>query len=263
MAHSLDQQARTNPHQTPPHPKPPASPRCPPLRLIRVRLVPTVRLCAGAVTRWSCRYPQWRSCGHCNQGNPDPTRVSQEQEVPSASDTHHLPVSQHPTPRLRPPAATRSHCSHDGWAGGPAATPWGVHRHPRLRQLSYFARQWHINSRCSRGTSAVTSKHLKSSPGRGRWGFLSGRSPAIPGAAGGGVLHIWGHYLPSECYRHRPHLGFSNGWECTKRADYLRSALCGVARGAFCHACGVHRGILGVMTLVQSFRTCSRRSGRR
>ena len=27
------------------------------------------------------------------------------------------------------------------------------------------------------------------------------------------LLHIWGHYLPSECYRHRPHLGFSNGWD--------------------------------------------------
>ena len=63
-------------------------------------------------------------------------------------------------------------------------------------------------------------------------------------------MHIWGHYLPSEPYRHRPHLGFPNGWECTKRADYLQSALCGVARGVFCQACGVHRGILGVMTLV-------------
>ena len=64
------------------------------------------------------------------------------------------------------------------------------------------------------------------------------------------VLQVWGRYLPSEPYRHRPHLGFPNGWECTKRADYLRSALSGVARGVYCHACGAHRGILGVMTLV-------------
>ena len=64
------------------------------------------------------------------------------------------------------------------------------------------------------------------------------------------LLHIWGRYLPSEPYRHRPHLGFPNGWECTKRADYLRLALCGVAWGAYCQARGAHRGILGVMTLV-------------
>ena len=63
-------------------------------------------------------------------------------------------------------------------------------------------------------------------------------------------LRIWGHYLPSQPYRHRPHLGFPNCWECTKRSDYLPSALSGVARGAYCQARGAHRRILGVMTLV-------------
>ena len=31
-----------------------------------------IRLSAGASTQWRCRYPQWRSRGHCNQGQPRP-----------------------------------------------------------------------------------------------------------------------------------------------------------------------------------------------
>ena len=105
------------------------------------------------------------------KGNPDPSKPKNKKPN-TLPDTHHLPESQNRTPRLRPPAATRSHCSHDGWNNTPAATWWTFTASVGTERSDTIGRQCFINfasltgngayvTVTRSGISAVTSNHLK------------------------------------------------------------------------------------------------------